>query len=193
MRLQKTVNSPTQLRPSRRKQGRDGANNKAGAQISTAPPTTAATTCHPPFLLLRPPPPPPPWSSSSLLPLPPLRTPSLPPSPLPPRQSTACCLGNNTKRFFSTAPSPRQHLAFLQAVVRSARPASSHSGLDARRIGRNQLGRCRQVWTDAGPECRSQRRWFSALRPSGPTGVCFLWWCHFSSLCNNKLTLPLRS
>lgn len=49
MRLQKTVNSPTQLRPSWHKQGRDGVNNKAGAQISTVLPTTATMTCHPPF------------------------------------------------------------------------------------------------------------------------------------------------
>lgn len=157
MRLQKTVNSPTQLRPSRRKQGRDGVNNKAGAQNSTLPPTTATMTCHLPLFLLR---------TSPLLhpfhsPLP-LSSLFLLSSPtLPPRQSTACYQGNNTKRFFSTASSPRQHLAFLQAVVRSARPASFHSGPDAPRISQNLLGRCRQVWSDRDPECRRmQWCWF---------------------------------
>lgn len=51
MRLQKTVNSPTQLRIIQHKQGRDGGNNKAGAHIS--PPQT--TTHHPfSFLSLHP-------------------------------------------------------------------------------------------------------------------------------------------
>lgn len=48
MRLQKTVNSPTQLRIIQRKQGRDGGNNKAWAHIS-APQTTSH---HPLFILL---------------------------------------------------------------------------------------------------------------------------------------------
>lgn len=118
MRLAKTVNSPTQPRPGRRKQGRDGVNNKAEAPIFTELPTVATMTRHPPFFFLR-------TSPLHLLP----RSP--PSSTLPTRQSTACCLGNNTKRFFSTATSPRQHLAFLQAVVGSARPGSFDSGPDA--------------------------------------------------------------
>lgn len=167
MRLQKTVNSPTQLRPSRRKQGRDGANNKAGApdlhRASNGGCRRRRHLSSPVYFF-------PSQTPSPLYPclaLPPHHPPTplflRPGPPLSPCQSTACCLGNNTKRFFSTAPSPRQHLVFLQAIVRSARPATSHSGPDARRIGRNLLCRCRQVWTDADPERwdRLDRRGFA--------------------------------
>lgn len=116
MRLQHTVNSPTQRRITRHKQGRDGGNNKALAHIA-AP----QTTTHHPFSFLSP------IILLFFYPISPLLSFSLPsrhqsilPS-LPPHHS--CCLGNNTKRFFFAALSPWQRLAFLQAVVGSAPPS----------------------------------------------------------------------
>lgn len=99
MRLQKTVNSPTQLRAIQHKQGRDGVNNKAWAHIS-AP----QTTTHHPFSFLSHHP-----VIFTLLPNLPFSTPpphhppptaNFPLSPSsPPIHSR--CLGNNTKRFSS--------------------------------------------------------------------------------------------
>lgn len=90
MRLQKTVNSPTQLRIIQDKQGRDGANNKAQVHISVP-----QTTTHHPLLL--------PLTSSCNF-----HSPSsaqfsffslFPPPSSPPVHSR--CRGNNTKRFSS--------------------------------------------------------------------------------------------
>lgn len=111
MRLQKTVNSPTQLRLIQRKQGRDGVNNKAWSRIRCA--SNHSSSLSSPqnlplfslFLVSSPP-----LFSFPHTSTPPTLTPSSPPI-------YSCCLGNNTKRFFSAAPSPWQHLAFLQAVV----------------------------------------------------------------------------
>lgn len=97
-----TGTSPTQLRIFQHKRGRDGVTDTTRM---SAPPTSSSALLHP----LTP-------SRYSLLFLSPLA--NLPVS-LPVRGR---CHGNNTKRF-SSALSPWQRLAFLQAVVGISPPS----------------------------------------------------------------------
>lgn len=145
MRLQKTVNSPTQLRLIQRKQGRDGVNNKARARIRCA--SNDSSSLFSPQNL--------PLPSLFLVSSPPLffvphtstpTSPTPPPPPLPPRQSTVVALVT-IQRGFSPQPRHRGNAwLFSRPLLASARPLRFHFWPDARADRCSKLEpRCRSV------------------------------------------------